>query len=382
MSVPKLRFGEFCETWQKYRLGDVTKVYDGTHQTPKYVEKGIPFYSVEHVTANQFDKTKFISKQVFEKENKRVMLEKEDILMTRIGSIGVAKFIDWDVNASFYVSLALIKANKEYNSLFFSHLIHSEGYQRELWKKTIHVAFPKKINLGELANTFYYSPPSLTEQQKISSFLSSVDEKIQQLTKKKSLLEDYKKGVMQKIFSQELRFKDQNGNDYTDWEEKKLGDISKVYQPKTISQTDLTEEGFVVYGANGIIGRYHSYNHEFQQIAVTCRGNTCGTVNLTKKLSWITGNAMVINLDNSNDCDKKFMYFQLSNTNLRYLITGSGQPQITGDIKSHKIKKPVLEEQQKIANFLSAIDEKITLTNIQIDNTKAFKKGLLQQMFV
>ena len=91
---------------------------------------------------------------------------------------------------------------------------------------------------------------------------------------------------------------------------------------------------------------------------------------------------MVINLDNSAYMNKTFLFFQLYNTDFNYLITGSGQPQITSDIKSHKVAVPSFDEQKKIANFLSAIDKKIETTSTQIDKTKEFKKGLLQQMFV
>ncbi|MFM6250287.1 MAG: restriction endonuclease subunit S, partial [Dolichospermum sp.] len=115
-----------------------------------YQESGIPFYSVEHVTSNNFKDTKFIAKEVFEKENKRVKLEKGDILMTRIGDIGTPKYIDWDVEASFYVSLALLKQSKKINSLFLAHYIKTNLFQNELHQRTIHVAFPKKINLGEI----------------------------------------------------------------------------------------------------------------------------------------------------------------------------------------------------------------------------------------
>lgn len=185
--------------WVEKKLGDVVKYYDGTHQTPKYVEKGIPFYSVEHVTANKFSETKYISEAVFEKENKRVSLEKGDILMTRIGSIGVAKYIDWDVEASFYVSLALIKHNNNYNSQFLNQQIQCIFFQRELWKRTIHVAFPKKINLGEIGqcNVLF---PSLPEQEKIANFLSSIDTKIDLATKQLNETKQFKKALLQLMF--------------------------------------------------------------------------------------------------------------------------------------------------------------------------------------
>ncbi len=114
--------GEDFPEWDMKKLGEIAKIFDGTHQTPNYVDNGIPFFSVENVTANNFTNTKYISKDIFEKENKRVKIEMGDILMTRIGDIGTVRYIDWEVEASFYVSLALIKQSKLYNSEWFDPL--------------------------------------------------------------------------------------------------------------------------------------------------------------------------------------------------------------------------------------------------------------------
>ncbi len=199
----ELRFkdenGDDYADWEEKKLGEIAKYYDGTHQTPNYVESGIPFYSVEHVTANQFSKSKYISKEVFEKENKRVKLEKGDILMTRIGDIGTSRLIDWDVNASFYVSLALIKQNENYNSSFLNQYISSVYFQKELWANTIHVAFPKKINLGEIGKCKIILP-CLKEQQKIATFLSSIDVKIERINQQINKMQSFKKGLLQQLF--------------------------------------------------------------------------------------------------------------------------------------------------------------------------------------
>ncbi|WP_051929414.1 restriction endonuclease subunit S [Flavobacterium sp. 83] len=199
----KLRFkdenGKDYADWEEKKLGEIAKYYDGTHQTPNYVETGIPFYSVEHVTANQFTKSKYISEEVFEKENKRVKLEKGDILMTRIGDIGTSRLIDWDIKASFYVSLALIKQNDKYNSTFLNQYISSVNFQKELWANTIHVAFPKKINLGEIGKC-KIKFPSLPEQQKIANFLSNIDAKIENVTGEIGKTQLFKKGLLQQMF--------------------------------------------------------------------------------------------------------------------------------------------------------------------------------------
>lgn len=165
-----------------------------------------------------------------------------------------------------------------------------------------------------------------------------------------------------------------------DWEVVRLGEVAKIYQPQTIKQTDFSNEGYLVYGANGIIGKYHSFNHEKEQIAIACRGNTCGSVHLTKSYSWITGNAMVINLDDSKRLNKAYAYQRLSMDNFDYLITGSGQPQITSDIKNHKIPLPPLAEQEKIAEILSTWDIQIQNLQSLITEKQNIKKGLCQTL--
>ena len=165
------------------------------------------------------------------------------------------------------------------------------------------------------------------------------------------------------------------------WNQTRLGDVGDLYQPKTISQTDLTTEGYTVYGANGIIGKYHSFNHEKRQVAVTCRGSTCGLVNFTEPRSWITGNAMVVNLDERPDETKRFVYHALNATDLRYIITGSGQPQITGNLKEHKIGLPTLPEQRKIADYLTAVDGRIGQLSQKKALLEDYKKGVMQQLF-
>ncbi|WP_253650328.1 restriction endonuclease subunit S [Vibrio sp. Y29_XK_CS5] len=193
--------------WEEVELGKITSIYDGTHSTPKYVEKGIPFYSVEHLTRDDFSNTKFITEEVFEKENKRVKLERDDILMTRIGDIGTAKHLNWDVCASFYVSLALIKANKsKFNSAYMGYYINSHEFHRELYKRTIHVAFPKKINLGEI-NHCKVLLPSISEQQKIAFVLTAADKDIELLEAKLAHLKQEKKALMQQLLTGKRRVK-------------------------------------------------------------------------------------------------------------------------------------------------------------------------------
>ncbi len=129
-----------------------------------------------------------------------------------------------------------------------------------------------------------------------------------------------------------------------------LGEVAEVYQPKTITSKEVKDEGeYKVFGANGVIGYYSQYNHEHAEVAVTCRGATCGTVNYTEPKSWITGNAMVISPKNSNNLNKRFLYYILQNDSIKNVISGSAQPQITrSSLAPFKIPLPPIEIQREI----------------------------------
>lgn len=178
--------------------------------------------------------------------------------------------------------------------------------------------------------------PSLVEQKKIAQVLSTWDKAIVVTEKLLANSQQQKKALMQQLLTGNKRLLDENGVRFNGkWEKKHLSDVADVYQPKTISQSMMSDSGYPVYGANGVIGFYQEFNHETEQIAVTCRGSTCGIVNWTQAKSWITGNAMVINTDNYSYVSKKFLFYTLNGSDLKYLISGSGQPQITGNIKTH-----------------------------------------------
>ena len=165
------------------------------------------------------------------------------------------------------------------------------------------------------------------------------------------------------------------------WSIKKLGEIADLYQPKTISQSDLTEKGYPVYGANGFIGYYSECNHKNWQIMITCRGSTCGTVNRTFGPAWITGNAMVVNVDKSDNVLKKFLFYYLLKEDFKSIISGSGQPQIVkAPLANWKIALPPLSEQKAIADILSKADEEIDLLTRKLDLLQSQKKGLMQQL--
>ena len=191
---------------------------------------------------------------------------------------------------------------------------------------------------------------------------------------------------MQQLFPREgetqprLRFPEfQNAGE---WEESQLGEVCKLYQPVTLSSSELSMTGeYLVYGANGIIGTHMEYNHEESEITVTCRGATCGEVMMTKPKSWITGNAMVVK-PRTNRLQKIFILHYFKNHGLKAVISGSAQPQITRTgFAPLVIFFPEPEEQQRIASCLSSLDALITRETQKHEALKTHKKGLMQQLF-
>ena len=238
--------------------------------------------------------------------------------------------------------------------------------------------------------------PSQEEQQKIAAFLSSVDTKIEQLNKKKSLLEQYKKGLMQKLFSQEIRFKDEQGEEYPDWEEIKAGQVFASCTNKN-HNSDLPilaatqdrgviprdETGLKIQSSAKSIASYKVI--EPGDFVISLRSFQ-GGIEYCKYLG--IGSPAYTVLKPIVRVDSNFFRFyfkredfisRLSNT-----IIGirDGKQIPYGDFAAMKLNVPSLQEQQKIASFLSAIDKKIEFVTEQLKQAQAFKKGLLQQMFI
>ncbi|HDD0566612.1 TPA: restriction endonuclease subunit S [Staphylococcus aureus] len=399
-NVPELRFPGFEGEWEEKKLGEVAKIYDGTHQTPKYTNEGIKFLSVENIKT--LNSSKYISEEAFEKEFK-IRPEFGDILMTRIGDIGTPNIVSSNEKFAYYVSLALLKT-KNLNSYFLKNLILSSSIQNELWRKTLHVAFPKKINKNEIGK-IKINYPKKQEQQKIGQFFSKLDRQIELEEQKLELLQQQKKGYMQKIFSQELRFKDENGEDYPDWKEKKLGDITEQsmygigasatrFDSKNIyiRITDIDEKSRKLNYQN--LTTPDELNNKYKlkrnDILFARTGASTGKSYIHKEEKdiynyYFAGFLIKFEIDEQNNPLFIYQFTLTSKFNkwMKVMSVRSGQPGINSEEYAKlPLVLPNKLEQQKIAEFLDRFDQQIELEKQKIEILQQQKKGLLQSMFI
>jgi type I restriction enzyme, S subunit len=202
----KRRLPGFDGDWTKTTLGKVcSHIIDGTHYTPKYVENGIPFYSVETVTDDNFSDTKFISYEEHQNLIRRCKPERGDILMTRIGSLGKTKLIDWDVDASIYVSLALLKLNNQISAEYVYRYTQSEKFIKDLEQRSLIHAAPKKINLDQMSGIPIHAPTDIHEQTVIATILSDMDVDIAAIEEKLTKTRQLKQGMMYQLLTGRIR---------------------------------------------------------------------------------------------------------------------------------------------------------------------------------
>jgi type I restriction enzyme S subunit len=166
------------------------------------------------------------------------------------------------------------------------------------------------------------------------------------------------------------------------WRTAQLGDICSPKQHKTIPASNLLDDGFPVYGANGQIGFYSEYTHEDETVAITCRGATCGTINVAPAKSYITGNAMALDDLDKRRVDLRFLVYALRNRGLHDVISGSAQPQITrGPLLTVEIPLPPLEEQKRIAAILDQADELRRKRQRALDRLNQLGQAIFIKMF-
>ncbi|MCF2612820.1 restriction endonuclease subunit S [Fusobacterium perfoetens] len=404
MLQPKLRFQEFINEWKNQKLSAISELTSSKRIfLSEYVSKGIPFYRGKEISELKKGKkiidVLYISEKKYEEIRKKYGVpQKNDILITAVGTLGNIYLISNENKFYFkdgnLIWLRNIKISSEY-------LVYNLEYNKKQILDSSIGSTQKALTIVNL-NKLSLNIPNLEEQEKIADFLSSVDVKINLTENKLELLKEYKKGIMQKIFNQELRFKDSNGNDYPEWEEKKLGDITKFSKGKLISKEDITDTGVecIRYGElyttyNEVINKVVSKTNldistlvlsEKNDIIIPCSGETAIDIAkascLTKSGVALGGDLNILKL-NENGI---FLSYYLNNKAKYQIVSlaqGASVVHLYEDhLKKLKIKVPILQEQQKIADFLSAIDSKIEKIYDELENLKEFKKGLFQQMFV
>jgi type I restriction enzyme S subunit len=389
---PKLRFPEFKEKWELatfnhfFKIGSSKRVLQDNWQS-----EGIPFYRTRELV--KLSNNEEIKNDIYIKEDLYNDLKEKygvpqigDILVSGVGTLGISYIIE-NLNPFYFKDGNVIwfKKIKNIDSKFFNYIFQNDFVQNQI-SDNASITTVGTFTIDNANKTKFYYSTKIEEQTKIANFLSSVDEKLNLLKEKKELLEDYKKGILQKIFNQEIRFKDDNGNDFEDWSETSLGDIGSFKVGGDLTKLDYQKEKSEVYkypiyangAGEGIYGYAKTYQYNSNCVTVSGRGNLGYANSRTEKFNAIV--RLIVIEPNANICPK---FLEEVINQIDFAIESTGVPQLTApQIKNYSISVPSLKEQTKIANFLSAIDEKIKLVTNQIQDTQEYKKGLLQQMFV
>ncbi len=375
MATPKLRFKEFDEDWSKTTLSDIAEINPPSSSLPdKFI-----YIDLESVKNGRLLAENNIELKNAPSRAQR-LLQKDDVLFQVVRPYQQNNLY-FEKEGSYVASTGYAQIRAHANSSFLYHMLHEEQFLSEVINRCTGTSYPA-INSKDLSSIEVYTP-SLKEQTKIATFLSAVDSKIDELIQKHELLTDYKKGMMQQLFSQKLRFKADDGSDFEDWEETNLGEVCSHFKSgKSITSRNISTTGkFAVYGGNGLRGYTDSFTHEGKFILVGRQGALCGNVNLVDGNNYISEHAIAIQANKNNSTD--WLAYWLDKMKLNRFSESSAQAGLAvNKLVKFKIELPSLPEQTKIANFLTVIDQKIDNVAEQIDHAKTWKKGLLQQMFV
>jgi type I restriction enzyme S subunit len=409
-NIPSLRFPEFKEKWKMKKLGEVSEISSGgtpSRTNPNYWNGNIPWVSTTLIDFNIIEKTEELITAEGLKNSSAKLFPIGTLLMAMYGQGKTrGKVAILGIEASTNQACGAIMPNTNTLNSFFLFQNLSKRYDeiRDLSNQG------GQENLsGGILKGIGISFPTPKEQQKIATFLTAVDEKLQAMKQKKILLEQYKKGVMQQLFSQELRFKDDNGNDFEDWEEKKLGEIGETYNGLTGKTKEHFGSGkpYIQYkqifdDANIDVSRFElveiisTENQNkvlFGDVFFTVSSETPNEIGMA---SVLLDNVEELYLNSfcfgyrANSLEILSPYFskylfrsELFRNDIVKLAQGSTRFNMSKvQLMKLEVQLPCLVEQIKIANFLSSIDDKINHCELQISNTVLWKKGLLQKMFV
>ena len=367
--IPQLRFPQFSHDWAISTIGNLAKIDTGNRDTQDRVNSGkYPFY----VRSNTVER---INEYAFDGE----------AILTSGDGVGVGKNFHYVVGKFNYHQrvYSIHNFTNSTNGKFIYYYFADKFYRRVSRLSAKNSVDSVRMSM---ISDMPISIPAKPEQQKIAAFLTAVDNKIELLRQKQELLGEYKKGLMQQIFSQAIRFKADDGIEFPDWEEKKLGGVGRIRKGSQLNKSELTDTGDypAINGGINPSGYTDKWNTGKNTITISEGGNSCGYINFITSKFWSGGHCYSIE-ELKGDVLNRFLfqYLKFNEHLIMRLRVGSGLPNIQkGEINNFKVNLPSLEEQTKIANLLSSIDSKIEQVGKQLRESKQFKKALLQQMFV
>lgn len=383
-AVPKLRFPDFAGEWKKRRLAELTNL----------LRSGIGITSASISSLQTPESYPVYGGNGLRGFANSLTHEGEFVLIGRQGALcGNIRRVSGQCYISEHAIAASTNQDNDIN-----------------WLEQILI----KLNLNRLSESsaqpglsvqklsrLRINTPSLPEQKKIADFLGAVDDKIAKLTEKKALSERYKKGMMQKLFSQSLRFKDENGQDYPDWEERRLGEIASFQGGGTPSkEVSSYWSGDIPWVSSSDILEGQTAAPSISRYITETAIRESATKIVPKASVLIVsrvgvGKIAVADRDLCTSQDfcnlvlhegiPQFIAKSLlfNRRKIMALVQGTSIGGVTSDdLRQFKLFFPAINEQRKIADFLSAIDAKINHVSNELEQAKLFKKGLLQQMFV
>ncbi len=387
-NIPTLRFPEFEGNWEVKKLGEVATNRSGKYN-PEKENTSIKCIELEHLASETSQLLGCIDGKNSGSIKNR--FDKGDVLFGKLRPY-LKKYLQAPFDGVCSSEIWVLKG-KDISNEFLFRIV-----QTELFIDLANQSSGSKMPRADwsVVENGLFSFPTLPEQQKIATFLSSVDEKLQALKKKKSLLETYKKGLMQKLFSQQIRFKDDEGNEFEDWEVKTLGEVGDVKMCRRIFNEETSPTGEIPFFKIGSFGKkpdafiskelYLNYKERFSfpkkgNILISAAGTIGRTVVYNGEDAYFQDSNIVwIDNDNSVIINEFLFYvFQIVKFNTE---GGTIQRLYNNILKSTIFYCPSLAEQTKIASFLTAVDEKLNKVDAQIKQTGLWKKGLLQRIFV
>lgn len=408
-NVPKLRFKGFEDEVNTYKLEEITDYVDYRGKTPTKAESGIFLVTAKNIKKGYIDydcSKEFISEDVYEDAMRRGKPKLGDVLLTTEAPLGNVAQID-NENIALAQRVIKFRGKENLNNDYLKQYFLSNIFQKTLVNKAIGTTV---LGIqGKVLHKINLKIPSLKEQTKIANFLSNVDNIIEQQEGKVKDLEQYKKGMMQKIFKQEVRFKDENGGEYPEWIERKFYEIiSKTKLGGNYDNSEVKTDFPLIKMGN--LGRGNIILNKIEYIQkdsiiyendMLKQGdllfNTRNTLDLVGKVAiwrgelkkaYYNSNLLKMEFKKSIISSNYFMNYLFNSHNimsqLKSIATGTTSVAAiyTRDLNNIKFKLPCLEEQTKIANFLSNVDNIIEKENEKLEELRQWKKGLLQQMFV